>query len=221
MKKMILPAALLAASLMTAGCSGVGSALAGAGTRTDATTGATSTASAGTTTGLLGSLLSAVLSGSTTLSAESLAGTWQYTGPDCVFETENLLMKAGGAVAASTIESKLSDALSKVGFKPGTSSITFNTDGTYTAVLGGRSISGNYTLDATNKKITMTYLAGMATMNPHVALSGGKLSLLFEADKLLTLARGLGALTGSASAQTLSSLLSQYDGLLVGIQMQK
>ena len=92
---------------------------------------------------------------------------------------------------------------------------------TYTATIGGRTISGNYTLNTADKKITMTYLAGIGKMTPHIAKSGSKLSLLIESDKLLTLVKGASALSNSSTMKTVSSLLSSYDGMLVGLQLKK
>jgi len=170
---------------------------------------------------VLGSLLSNILGSSTTLSQDALIGTWNYQSPDCVFESENLLMKAGGEVAATKVESQLSSALSKAGIKSGSCSFTFNKDNTYSAVIGGKTISGNYTLDAKNKTIKMTYLAGLGSMTPHVSLSGKTLSLLYESDKLLKLISTASSLTGSSTLKTLSSIAGSYDGMYIGMQLKK
>lgn len=176
----------------------------------------------GTTSGsLLGGLLSGLLSGSTTLSQADLVGTWSYTKPDCVFESENLLMKAGGEVAANKIESELSQQLAKVGIKAGSCTFKFNSDGTYTATIGNRTINGNYTLDAKNKTLKMTYLAGLGTMTPHIAKTGRNISLLFESDKLLKMVSAVSALSNSTAASALSKLAGSYDGMYIGIQLAK
>lgn len=185
------------------------------------TNGSSSSSTTAVATNVVGSLLSSLLSGSTTLSQDALVGTWNYQAPDCVFESENLLMKAGGEVAATKVESELSTALAKVGVKKGSCSFTFNSDNTYSAVIGGKTISGNYTLDAKNKTIKMTYLAGLGSMTPHVALSGGKLSLLYESDKLLSLLSTVSKLSSNSAISTLSSLAGSYDGMYIGMQLTK
>ena len=43
-----------------------------------------------------------------------MTGTWNYKGSAVEFESENLLMKAGGAAAATMAENKLDEQLSKV-----------------------------------------------------------------------------------------------------------
>lgn len=170
---------------------------------------------------LLGNLLSGILEGSTTLSQSSLQGTWKYVSSDCVFESENLLAKAGGAVAATKIEENLNTQLSKVGIGASTCAFTFNSDGTYSAKIGSRTVNGNYTLDAANKTMKLTYLGGLANYSTRVVLSGGKLSLLIESDKLLALMKGISAFNNNSNVSSLSSLLSSYDGMYVGIQMSK
>lgn len=156
-----------------------------------------------------------------TFSQNDLTGTWKYAGADCVFETENLLMKAGGELAAAKMESQLDNTLSKVGIRPGSCSFTFNKDNTYSAVIGNRTITGTYTLDTKNKRITMTYLNGLGTMSPSIVRNGSQISLLYEADKLLKLVSTVSALSGNSSMKTLSSLVSSYDGMLIGMQLKK
>ena len=101
MKKMTFSLALLASMLTFTSCStsngsvsqGIGSAI---------LNNAINNATNNTTTGInaLGNILGNILGSSATLSEKSLVGTWKYTGSDCVFESENLLAKAGVAVAA-------------------------------------------------------------------------------------------------------------------------
>ena len=62
-----------------------------------------------------------------------MTGTWSYQGSAVEFESDNLLMKAGGAAAATMAESKLNEQLSKIGIKEGQMSFTFNADSTFTS----------------------------------------------------------------------------------------
>lgn len=169
----------------------------------------------------LGNLLGTLLGLSEKVSPDSITGTWNYTSVDCVFESENLLMKAGGEVAAAKVENTVDGMLSKVGIKPGSCSYTFNSDGTYSAVLGGRTLKGNYTLDAENQKITMHYLAGMAQSTVHIVLRNNTLSLLFESDKLLKMLTVVSALSNAAALKAVNQLLSSYSGMMVGMQFTR
>ncbi|MGM9695142.1 MAG: DUF4923 family protein [Alloprevotella sp.] len=224
MKRTFFSAALMAASLLLASCGG-SSLLSQGGTTgtgllgTGALTGGSSTGSA-LTTGL-NSLLGNLLSSSSALTQNDLVGTWTYQSADCVFETENFLAKAGGEIAAASIEEKLNAGLEKVGIKKGTCKFTFNKDNTYSAQIGSRTINGQYTLDSANKTLKLTYLNGLGTMTPHIARNGSKISLLIDSDKLLTLVKAVSAFSNNSTIKTASELLSNYDGLYVGLQMSK
>lgn len=169
--------------------------------------------------GLLGNLLENFLGNSTGLTKKRLEGTWNYEGVDCVFESQNLLMKAGGEIAARKIEAKLDDAMAKVGIGKGSCSFTFKSDGTYTGVMGGRKLSGTYELNAEEKTMTLHYLNGLAHSTLHVAQTGNKLSLLYESDKLLKILNTLSALSKNGSTSALSQLVGAYDGLMVGMEL--
>lgn len=226
MKKMFLSVAVAVMTLTMSSCGttgGVSSVLGAAATggKTDGTTGATRTSAAGTAGTVLESLIGNLLTGSSELKQENLVGTWKYVGADCVFKTENLLMKAGGEVAAAKVEGQLNTALAKVGIQSGNCTFTFNADNTYSARIGGRSINGNYTIDAKEKVVKMTYLGGLGTMSPHVVKTGQKISLLYESDKLLKLLNAVSAISGSAAIQSLGSIANSYDGMYIGMQLSK
>lgn len=216
MKKIKLSIIVVTATILLSGCGTTGSTLLG-------NTGTTQSASTETSTSssLLGNILNTVLGSSATLSQSDILGTWKYQSADCVFKSENLLLKAGGEIAATKMETTLNENLAKVGIGVNTCSFTFNSDNTYTATMGGRTISGNYTLDSNKKQITMTYLAGFATMTPYITKSGSKLSLLYEADKLITMLNTIATLSGNNNLKALSSLVSSYDGMMVGMEMRK
>ena len=187
MKKLTISLALMAGLVTFTSCGTSGSSVAqgiGSAILNSAVNSGTTSSSSTTTSTVdgLSNILGTLLGSSATLSQSSIVGTWNYTGSDCVFESENLLAKAGGAIAANKVETELNSQLSKVGIKQGACSFTFNNDNTYSAKLGSRTIQGQYTLDTKNKTIKMTYLGGLANMTPHVAMTGGKLSLLIESD---------------------------------------
>lgn len=156
----------------------------------------------------------------------SMVGTWKYTAPDCKFESDDLLSKAGGEVAAKKVEEQMSNYLSKLGFNENTVYV-FNADSTYTSTVAGRTVNGTYSYNKDTKEVTLKTKIGLkmrAQISTSV-LNGGKMSLLFKADKLMSLAQAVtGAVAGkssNATVSTLNTVLSQYDGLLLGFEMQK
>ncbi len=156
----------------------------------------------------------------------SMVGTWKYTAPDCKFESDDLLSKAGGEVAAKKVEEQMSNYLSKLGFNENTVYV-FNADSTYTSTVAGRTVNGTYSYNKDTKEVTLKTKIGlkMTAQISTSVLNSGKMSLLFKADKLMSLAQAVtGAVAGkssNATVSTLNTVLSQYDGLLLGFEMQK
>lgn len=227
MKKTIILAAIAAITLTS--CSSLSNSTSGSGLGNLAgnilgggkTSGSNLT---GTLTQAGGNMLSSLLGnllGTNTVTDKTLVGSWNYKGVDCVFESENFLSKAGGELAAATLENKVDESLQKFGIKPGAVKFTFNADHTWTGTIAGKSLSGKWTLDEKNSQVKMTYLMGMGTLTPKVALNNGTLSLLFESSKLLTLVQGVGALTGNSTVSSLTSLMKNYNGMYIGLQMTK
>lgn len=212
MKKTTLCAAILAASLSLSSCGTPGTT----GTTTQNTT-------AEAVSGLLGSLLGGLLS--STMTEQTLIGTWTYQAPEVRFESENLLAKAGGEVAAASIEQKLATYLAKVGITKGATTYTFNSDKTFSIQTGNRTIStGTYTFDANNKVLKMQGTLGLMNQTCTVGMDGTNLCLLYDADKMLTAVNALGSFLGKSSS-TLGSITSvlgsNYNGMKLGFQMAK
>jgi len=223
MKKLRSIAAIVAASLTLASC-GLGTTGQTAGTSntgTDLTSALAGSLLGGslqqssTGTGLLGTLLSSLL-GNTT-SQQTLVGTWTYYGPKVVFESENILSQIGGQVVSNNLEQKLGTQLTKMGFTAGKSVLVLNSDKTCTLTIGTKTLSGTYVYDSSTNKLTMTSILGVGQMTCTVSVQGNQLYMLFDADKLLTVATSLSA----KSASTLSSLLKNYTGLKLGWVMTK
>lgn len=215
MRKPIIMAALLS-TLLLSSCGTTSLGTQGAGLLSGANAGTTGGAASA-----LGSVLTNLLGGSSAVTASDLQGTWTYRKADCVFETQNLLLKAGGEMAATKIESQLESQLGKVGITPGACSFTFNSDGTYVATIGQYNLTGNYTLNTKSNTLTMTYLAGIGRISPKVVKTGASISLLFEGDKLLSMVQKVGKLSSNSTVSSLSTLINSYDGMLVGMQLSK
>lgn len=175
---------------------------------------------------ILSGVVSAVSDKVSTSSASSIIGTWKYTGPDCKLDSDNLLAKAGAEIATSTVEKQLTSVLKKVGFTEG-ATFVFNSDSTYTSTVKGKTTKGTYSYDASSKELQLVSRLGIkfnATISQS-ALSSNKMSLLFKADKLMTLAQTvsgvIGKTTGNSIANTATSLLKNYDGLELGLALEK
>ena len=149
-----------------------------------------------------------------------MTGTWRYTGSAIEFESENLLKKAGGTVAASASEQKLDEQLAKVGIKEGQLSFTFNADSTFVSTLGKRKLNGTYSYDAGTQMLHLRYMK-LIPMNAKVNYTTQQMDLLFEADKLLKLITFLSSKSSSATLKAISSLADSYDGMMLGYELKR
>ena len=191
-------------------------------TSVDATTGATTSATAATTTSI-GSIISGLLNnviGSGTFSKEDLcAHTWKYSKPGCAFTSENLLAKAGGEIAASKVEEKLSTYYNKFGFNSSNTQFTFTTDGNFSAQIDGKPWQGSYTFD---EKTHAIHLKGLLlSASGYATKTTNGISLLFDQKKLLNLIKMLSAFKGSSTLSAVGTIANSYDGMRVGFEMTK
>ena len=124
-----------------------------------------------------------------------MTGTWSYKSSAVEFESDNLLMKAGGAAAATMAENKLNEQLSKIGIKDGQMSFTFNADSTFTSTVGKKTLKGTYSYNASTKQVDLKYL--------------------------LKLMAFIGSKSNSTALKTVSSLADNYDGMMLGFELAK
>lgn len=150
---------------------------------------------------------------------QELLGTWSYDGPGCAFMSENLLAKAGGEMAAVQIEQKLLPYYQQVGLSANNTMISFKEDGTFSAKIGGAPLSGQFTFDEQSQKITLKTLLFSTSCYTKKELGG--ISILFEANKLLTILQLASALSGSKDLQTIGEISKNYDGVRIGFDMRR
>lgn len=175
-----------------------------------------SSSTTSTITNVVGNLL-----GNTKITAQKLEGTWTYTQPCIAFESESTLNNIGGSVASAKIEEKLKAGLDKAGIKEGQMSITFNADKTFYISTGKRQISGTYEVEGSD--LSLTFKTTKKTIKTNVKLSLGTLQIAMNADKMLQIVNTIAtkASAYSSSMKTVSTLLSQYKSMYLGLKFKK
>ena len=175
-----------------------------------------SSSTTSTITNVVGNLL-----GNTKITAQKLEGTWSYTQPCIAFESESTLNNIGGSVASAKIEEKLKTGLDKAGIKEGQMSITFNADKTFYISTGKRQISGTYEVEGSD--LSLTFKTTKKTIKTNVKLSLGTLQIAMNADKMLQIVNTIAtkASAYSSSMKTVSTLLSQYKSMYLGLKFKK
>lgn len=169
---------------------------------------------------------SSILSGLSTIfnsalgaTKDRIVGTWTYTEPAVVFSSSNVLKNIGGKVASSAIEKQLEQQFEKAGIKKGAMKMTFDKDGNFTQTIGSKTMSGTYTVK--DSKVTLSYAGGIKQLVGTTQLDGNDLLIVMDASKLLKYANVIGSLTGNTAMKSLGSLLGSYEGMEVGMKLNK
>jgi len=155
-----------------------------------------------------------------------LQGNWNYVEPACKMTSDDKLKEVGGTLMSSALEQKITTVYTKAGIVPGKFSYTFNSDSTFTNVIGKKTLKGTYSLDEKNKVLVLSYKLGNAftvkRTEVQLAKSGEQISMLFNVDGLMKFVKVLSSMAKkSDSSSSLSSLLEGYDGMLLGFEMKK
>ncbi len=162
---------------------------------------------------------------SDSLSQKDLIGTWTFEGTAVRLETDDILKKAAGEIAASKAEEKLDEYCRKYGLTAKAGAFTFKEDGTFESTTGKTTQKGTYTLKG--DKLTLKYgngkhIKNIGSLTATVKReSSGEISLLWDASRMIDVFTSLTAKTSNATLQSISTLLQGYDGLKVGIRLKK
>lgn len=169
-------------------------------------------------TGDLISTLTSVFSGEKQASENQIVGTWVYTEPAVMFESDNFLAKAGAGVVAEKLESRLQKYLTKYGIEPGIMTIVFAEDGTFSETLKKKTLKGTWKVE--DSKLILTY----GTIKPvsiTTQVEGKNLMIVTDATQLLNFMKTLGSKSTNASIITITSLMKSVNGLQVGLTLVK
>lgn len=159
------------------------------------------------------------------LMVADLAGTWRYSAPGCKFESDDLLKSAGGEVVASSLKSKLATYYEKAGITSSRVSFSF-ADSTMVMTYGSAKLNGYVVKDEPSGKfvVTFTLIGGhipVMVMDADITKSGNTMEILFDVEKLINVMVTIASKTQSSTLQSIGSLLSSYDGVLMGFELTK
>ncbi|MBE6317204.1 MAG: DUF4923 family protein [Muribaculaceae bacterium] len=150
----------------------------------------------------------------------TLQGDWKYNAPSVGVSGKNLLAGIAKPIAKGKLKKKLKNAYKKIGLDKARPQFVFNVDGTCSMKLMGASVKGTYNYNPTTEKITFKWHG--VPMNASLKRDGKKkLQLTFDADKLLNLMSLLGRFSDSSTIKALSTLLDNYEDVMVGFELKK
>ena len=218
---------IVAAMLLfgTAGCSMLGNLGLGQGTGSESGNGSLGDILGNVLGGVLGGLgsqntvdgLLGLVIGSVKVQENELYGAWYYAQPACAFTSENLLAKAGGAVAAQNIIEKLLPVYNTVGISAQNTQFQFTQDHQFAAYLKGIPVSGTYTFDPSSGTIKLK--TTLISTNAYITRTASGLGLTFESKNLLKVLQAAAALSGNSTLQTVGDLSKQFDGVRMGFDL--
>lgn len=164
------------------------------------------------------STLTSIFTGEKQASANQIVGTWTYTEPAVLFESDNFLAKTGANIMAKKIEDKLQTYLTKFGIEPGVMTITFAEDNTFTEKLKNKTIKGTWKIE--DSKLILTY----GTIKPvsiTTQVEGKTLMIVTNASQLLNFMKTMGSKSTNSSISTITSLMKSVNGMQVGLTLVK
>jgi hypothetical protein len=218
---------LVAVMLMSSGCTTglLGNMGMGSGTSGETGNGNLGDILGGVLGGVLGGLgsqntidgLLGLVIGSVKVQESELYGTWYYSQPGCAFTSENLLAKAGGAVAAENCKEKLHPVYNSLGISGQNTQFQFTQDHQFAAHVKGIPLSGTYTYDPTTATIRLKTM--LFSSNVYVTRTTSGLAFTFESKNLLKVLQAVAAVSGNTTLQTVGDLSKQFDGVRLGFDM--
>ena len=157
------------------------------------------------------------------LTQYALPGTWTYSAPGVRFEGEEAAADLGAALLVPAISEQLAKLYLAAGIQPGSSTVTFDREGGFTAAFGKQKLTGSYEYDAGSHTVSVCpsdeKLAKIGAISGRAYVSGSELQLLFPVTKLLELAKDVSS--QAASLEAASALLANYKNLYIGFSFKK
>lgn len=154
------------------------------------------------------------------LTAADLVGDYKYSAPAVSLQSDNALQKLGGSAATGVIVDKLAPYYQKAGLTSMTA--TFREDGTCEFKVKKATVTGTYERNESGD-FTFNFKAvkkiPLGKMSAHVEKIGKKLTLTFDASKLIKLVNAVASVSGQSSLQAAAKMLNSYDGLYAGFEL--
>ncbi len=150
--------------------------------------------------------------------ADSLIGTWKFSGTAVLSTDRNLLKKAAANTLASSLKKVLENYTEKSGINSSNTHISFNVNGTFLSIMvksktNGTWMVGGEKLMLANKNVVIA--------NIITRLENGELLLLTSPKEMLEIFRELGGVPDNDFVEALSSASKLVSGLKCGFSYTK
>lgn len=151
---------------------------------------------------------------------EDLVGAWEYVSPAVSFQSDNALMKVGGAGTATALEDQLEPYYTRLGFNR--TSLVVNDDKSFTLRMGLVQLRGTVEKDENDVLIFNCSAFGkkqLGKLSANASKIGSTLNITFDASHLIEMVEKVSKLLKNDTLSTLSGLLSSYDGVYIGFKL--
>jgi hypothetical protein len=104
----------------------------------------------------------------------------------------------------------------------GACTFTFNSDDTFSMVLGKRTLTGKYIYEASTHKITLefaTSLLKLGSMTGYAYIDGQDMDIVFDCNKLYNFLTKLGSKVSALGG--IMKITESYDGMMLGFSLSK
>jgi hypothetical protein len=160
------------------------------------------------------------------INLDVLKGVWNYTGAAVEFTGTDMISMLGSSVATPHIKQGLESFYARLGVVAGSCTLDFGERNTFTGRTADHSVAGPYQFDAQTQKVAVSYndpqLGGQKTLDGKLSFNGEKLSLTFEAAKIVSIIREQTKdMELEQNVKDLLDLISQYPGLYLGFALEK
>ena len=149
----------------------------------------------------------------------ALQGEWKYNGPSVGMSGRNMLSGIAKPIAKSKLKKKLKNAFKQIGLDKARPQFEFDADGSCSVKMFGMGLKGTYNYNPTTEKISFKWHG--VPLSANLRRDGKKLHLTFDADKLLKLLSLMGRFSDSSAIKALSTLLDNYEDVMVGFELKK
>ncbi|MDR0907783.1 MAG: DUF4923 family protein [Rikenellaceae bacterium] len=160
------------------------------------------------------------------INKDALIGVWNYSGVAVEFTGTDLVAVLGSSVAAPTIKQNLDTYFAEAGILRGSCSVEFSSKDTYIVLTARGRAVGLYEFNHPSQTMNITYddpaVGGRSSLVGKLTFAGSRLSLTFEADKIVALIKeATKDRQLDQNIHDLLTLISDYKGLYLGVELEK
>ena len=150
---------------------------------------------------------------------DDLVGTWKFSGPAIIFDSDKALNKMGGKIATQRMEDRITELLNKYDLFKSAMELTFDSDKNFVQTYKKLKLKGTYSVE--DKNVILKYAGKYEQLVGDTQIDGKNLVIVMDIDKLNEHLIGLAQLSPDPKAQMICKLLSSIKNVKCGMRFEK